>query len=501
MSITLAPTQRRDIKHTTVAIKRVSVVGLGKLGSPIVASFASHGYETIGLDINSDFVQALAVHRAPVKETGLQELIEKNKERIFATSDWNELVSCSDASFLVVPTPSDPDGGFSNRFVLDACEKLGAALRHKKAFHVIIVVSTLMPGSSDREIIPAIERASGKKAGKGFGYCYSPTLIALGSVIQNFLHPDLVMIGESDPRSGEMLESFYRTVVGERPAIHRVNPAEAELAKISINTFVTTKISFANMLGMVAEGLGGVNVDRVTKILGSDSRIGPKYLTAGGSYGGPCFPRDNRAFSRVAELAGVETHIPQATDATNRKQITNIARRVEEVLGGVPGPVGIVGVAYKLDTDVVEEAMGMHLASLLAQHGFRVIVYDPLAIGSARKALGDSVDYADSLAECFQKTRAVIITNPYRSIAVEITPEMARGKTIIDCWRVLPDSRSDEWPDRVDRRERKIHNGHARAPQHATNSHMRVTGAGGDDRLAPNEQSRQSTSDGIEDAL
>jgi UDPglucose 6-dehydrogenase len=453
MSIALTLAQRGT---RTRGIERVSVVGLGKLGSPIVASFASCGYETVGLDINPVFVEALATHQAPVNEPGLQELINQHKERIFATLDWNELVSRSDATFLVVPTPSNRDGGFSNRFVLDACKKLGTALRYKNEFHLVVVVSTMMPGSSEKEIVPALEWASRKKVAKGFGYCYSPTLIALGNVIQNFLNPDLIMIGATDPSSGELLESFYRTVVGERPAIHRVNPTEAELAKISINTFVTTKISFANMLGMVAEGLGRVDVDRVTHILGSDSRIGPKYLKAGGSYGGPCFPRDNRAFSRVAELAGVDTHIPQATDATNRALITNIARKVKAVFAGVPGQVGIVGAAYKLDTDVVEEAMGICLASLLATDGFKVVLYDALAIGSARKALGDSVTYAESLEECFRNSRVIVITNPYPFMVSEMTAAMAAGKLIIDCWRILPDGRSEGRPECSSHREESI---------------------------------------------
>src|SRR5262249_52271792 len=152
------------------------------------------------------------------------------------------------------------------------------------------------------EIIPALEAASGKKAGVDFGYCYSPTLIALGSVVRDFMNPDLVMIGETDARSGKMLESLYNSIFDSKPKFHHVKPAEAELAKISINTFVTTKISFANMLGEIAGKMSGVNVDNVTKILGSDSRIGPKYLRAGGSYGGPCFPRDNRALVHTAEL-------------------------------------------------------------------------------------------------------------------------------------------------------------------------------------------------------
>jgi UDPglucose 6-dehydrogenase len=438
MSFALNSTHARDVTSATSGpIKRVSVVGLGKLGSPIVASFASRGYETVGLDVNPALVEALAAHRAPVSETGLQELIERNRERIFVTSDWNELIARSDASFIVVPTPSGADGAFSNAFVLAACEKLGAALRFKETFHLVVVVSTMMPGSSRNEIIPALERASCKDSGTGFGYCYSPTLIALGSVIRNFLNPDLIMIGQSDPRSGEMLESFYRTVVGCHPTIHRVNTAEAELAKISINTFVTTKISFANMLGMVADGLGNVNVDRVTEILGSDSRIGPKYLRAGASYGGPCFPRDNRAFSRAAELVGVDTDIPQATDRTNRKHITNVVQRVKAVLGGARGPVGIVGLAYKLDTDVVEEAMGIHVALSLANEGYTVLVYDPLAGASARNALGSTVSYAASLEDCIAPSRCVIITNPYYSLASESIRRIMMDRIVIDCWRVL----------------------------------------------------------------
>lgn len=412
----------------TNRIRRASVVGLGKLGSPIVASFASRGYETIGIDVNFGFVEALAAGRAPVNETGLQQLIDENAQRIFATTDWNELVQRSNASFLVVPTPSEADGSFSNRFVLDACAKLGAALRFKSGFHLVVVVSTMMPGSSEKEVIPALEEASGKKVGRDFGYCYSPTLIALGSVIRNFLHPDLIMVGESDRRSGAMLEAFYRTVVGDGPAIHRVNPCEAELAKISINTFVTTKISFANMLGMVAEGIGGIDVDRVTAILGSDARIGPKYLMAGGSYGGPCFPRDNRAFTLSADRAGVETFIPRATDATNREQIANIARQVAKTLGGQRGCVGIVGAAYKLDTEVVEEAMGIRLACALLKDGYRVVIHDPVALASARKTLGESVGYAETLAECLNLADLVVLTNPYRSMASQLEAEMAKVK-------------------------------------------------------------------------
>lgn len=415
-------------------MESISVIGLGKLGAPIAACFASKGFRVIGFDVMPAAVAAMAAHKAPVTETGLEELVAANAERISATSDWSEVIGGSGTSFIVVPTPSGPDGAFSSKFVVDAVEHIGATLKNKSSFHLVVVVSTVMPGASDHEIIPALERASGKIAGKDFGYCYSPTLIALGSVIRDFLNPDLVMIGESDARSGEMLEAIYTSVFDSKPIFHHVKPAEAELAKIAINTFVTTKISFANMLGTIAEKMGGVDVDRVTKILGSDGRIGSKYLKAGGSYGGPCFPRDNRALTRAAELVGAETYIPQATDRTNREYIEELARRVD---AAHPAKVAIIGVSYKPNTEVVEEAMGLHLAQTLAAKKIPVLIYDPLALASARKTLGDSVEYADSLEASLAAAKFIVITNPYKEMFAKIDRTVLKDKTIIDCWNIL----------------------------------------------------------------
>jgi UDPglucose 6-dehydrogenase len=425
--------------ESDLKIKRVSVVGLGKLGSPIVACFASKGYSAIGLDVLPASVQALKEHRAPVSETGLQDLITANAERISGTSDWNEAIMGSDASFIVVPTPSNPDGAFTSKYVVDAVEHIGEVLKNKKDFHLVSVVSTVMPGSSEKEIIPALERTSGKKAGKDFGYVYSPTLIALGSVVRDFMNPELVMIGESDPRSGAMLEEVYATVFNSKPTFHHVKPMEAELAKISLNTFITTKISFANMLGSIADKMGGrevVNVDNVTKILGSDSRVGSKYLKAGGSYGGPCFPRDNRALVRAAELAGAKTYIPQATDQTNRDFIEDLAQKAELHLSKNPqARVAVMGLSYKLNTEVVEEAMGLNLAKRLAEKNVSVIVYDPVALVAARKVLGDTVQYADTAEDCIAHADVVVIANPYQFDAIQT--DLLKGKPVIDCWRVL----------------------------------------------------------------
>lgn len=419
-------------------IKTVSVIGLGKLGSPILACFASKDYQAVGIDVNLQNVRSIVDFKAPVKEPGLQEMIDINKERISATSDWNELILNSAVSFIVVPTPSVEDGSFSNDYAVAACNEIGKAIRGKKDFHLVVMVSTVMPGSSEKIIIPALENASGKKCGVDFGYCYSPTLIALGSVIKNFLNPDVVMIGESDINSGQMLENFYRSVFENEPKIQRVKPVEAELAKISLNTFVTTKISFANMLGQLCEKIPGANVDNVSKILGADSRIGPKYLKAGTAYGGPCFPRDNRALIRTAENLGVDVPIPKATDKVNRKQTELLLAKIEALLIKAPNKkIGVLGMAYKLDTDVIEESAGYHLVSKLISGNASVVIYDALAADAVRNAFGNKIEYASSLDDFLIKADFIVITNPYSDLALKINGQSVKGKIILDLWRVL----------------------------------------------------------------
>ncbi|MDW8236202.1 MAG: nucleotide sugar dehydrogenase [Bacteroidia bacterium] len=226
---------------------RVSVVGLGKLGSPMAACIAAKGVEVIGVDLDAQKVTAIQQKRPPVYEPGLAEMIQKAGERLTATQNLSEAVRNSEATFIVVATPSQPDGHFSLSYVLPVCEVIGEVLRTKEEWYTVVITSTVSPLSMDEQIRPTLERVSGKKAGKDFGLAYNPEFIALGTVIRDFLNPDLVLIGESDTRTGDLLEAFYRKILDREPAFARMNFVNAELAKLSINTFVTTKISFANM--------------------------------------------------------------------------------------------------------------------------------------------------------------------------------------------------------------------------------------------------------------
>jgi UDPglucose 6-dehydrogenase len=429
---------------------RVAVVGLGKLGAPLAAVLASKGNEVLGVDVNPDAVRLLNEGRAPVEEPGLQALVSASQERLSATTEI-AVAATAELSILLVPTPSDERGAFSNAYVLAAIEELGRGLSAGDDYHVVVVASTVMPGSCEGEIRPALERASGRRVGETLGLCYSPEFIALGNVIRDMLEPDMALIGESDPRAGEVLERMYAGVCENDPPVRRMSLVNAELTKIAVNTYVTMKISYANALADMCERLPGADVDTVSDALGLDTRIGRKYLRGAIAYGGPCFPRDNKAFAVLARDLGSEALLAEATDAVNVAQIDRLARIVQSRLKE-GNAVGILGLAYKPDTAVIDESPGVALARLLGEAGYEVHVYDPVATDAALGALGGLAHGAASVAELVERSDVIVIATAWPEFAelpIEAMERDGDRPVVIDCWRLLSDETYGEAIDIV----------------------------------------------------
>ncbi len=416
---------------------RVSVIGLGKLGACMAAAFAAKGFQTIGVDVNPQTVESLNQKRAPVFEPGLEELLQKVEGRLRATQDYQDAVLASDVSFIIVPTPSNQQGAFSLKYVREAAKSIGDVLRHKSSYHLVVVTSTVLPGSTEYGILPVLEKASGKTCGSDFGLCYSPEFIALGSVIRDFLTPDFALIGEYDERSGDVLETIYRDLFENNPPIARMSIVNAELTKIALNTYVTTKITFANMLAEICENLPGGDVDVVTSALGLDSRIGPKYLKGALGYGGTCFPRDNVALSYFIEHLGLPADLPRTVDRLNRRQARRVAELALAALPNEQGTVAVLGLSFKPGTNVVEESQGVEIAHILSENGRRVMVYDPVAMGEARKVLDDRVEYAPSVEACLERADVVVITVPWAEFSRIENIRSAKSPVVIDGWRLL----------------------------------------------------------------
>jgi UDPglucose 6-dehydrogenase len=416
---------------------RYSVVGLGKLGASMTAAIASRGFDVIGMDTDHRAVELLKAGQAPVQETGLEQMIQENRDRLRATLDYREIVLSSDVTFVVVPTPSDERGAFSLECAAQAFHGIGRALAEKNAYHNVVLTSTVLPGSTRYGLLPILEQASGKTCERDFGLCYSPEFIALGSVIHDFLNPDFNLVGEFDTRSGGQLEACYAEIMENSPPCQRMSVENAELTKVALNTFVTTKITFANMLADLCERIPGGDVDVVTNALGLDRRIGRRYLTGALGYGGPCFPRDNVALNFIARTLGTRADLAETTDRVNRATPDKLVERLGSLIQ--PGTtVAVLGLAYKPLSHVTEESQGLYLAQALARAGIRVVAYDPLAGEANCSELRDQVTILDSIADCLAQATTVLITTPDPTFAELKASDFAGGKyTVVDFWRIL----------------------------------------------------------------
>jgi UDPglucose 6-dehydrogenase len=293
---------------------KISVIGLGKLGKPILETF-SERYETVGIDLGDSF------------------------------KDLGEI------SFIVVPTPSDKSGRFTSKYVEDVLKKI----KHK---HTVAIVSTLYPGETDRL----------SKKYPHLTLAYNPTFVALGSVKHDFTHPDILLIGCHDYVVIEKLMAIYTPILFGKVTICQMKPLEAEITKLSLNCYITTKITFANQIGNICEKVGA-DYNKVLYAVGSDNRVGTKYFKSGLGYGGPCFPRDNIALSKFFEDNKRSPALFKTVDALNTAQILEIISRI---LKKRPQVVGFSGLSYKEGTDVDERSQLKAIYNILKRSGIKV---------------------------------------------------------------------------------------------------------------------------------
>jgi UDPglucose 6-dehydrogenase len=415
------------------SFEKLSVFGLGKLGACMAATLAQRGFEVLGVDVNPEVVRRINAGEPPVNEPLLAEAISQGGQRLRATTDAREAIE-TDASFFIVPTPSLPDGSFSNEFLMRAMQPVAQAAREaRRRGHVFVCSSTTTPGACRQVIIPMLEQQIGGICGKDFGFCYNPEFIALGNVISGLLEPDLVLIGESDQGTGDLLERLYQKYNTNRPNIARMSVTSAELTKISLNSYVTMKISFTNQLRMMAEQYADADIHAILDAVGSDSRVGRKYLHAGLSYGGPCFPRDSRLVAYAARQVGLSAPLAEATDHVNE---TTKQHMGQQALACVTrgDTVAVLGMAYRPGTWVTEESAGLHIAQTLKRGGCRVLVHD-FAANSANSPSLLEFETISDLAQLKHEHRvkAVIICCPWPEYEEISLPTGAR---ILDPWGV-----------------------------------------------------------------
>jgi len=354
----------------------LGVVGLGKLGLPLAATLAMAGHSVIAVDKDEIVVDSLLKDKFNYVEPELNEYLREASSRLEFTTDFQRL-DVAELIYLIVPTPSNNSGFFINNFLLNAISSIGSAWKLVDEHRILVIVSTVMPGSTRNELIPCLEEAVGRKIGQSLEVLYSPEFIAIGSVISDLHNPDLLLIGGRDQASIEKHVEVIGSVVRSKPTVRTLNLEEAELVKILINNYVTMKITFANHIAELTDSIPGTDSKRIAEAIGNDSRIGSKYLRPGLGFGGPCFPRDTRALVAFSREKGLKSEIADSVEKINSRQPSVLANRILNLYPDVK-TVGIYGLAYKEGSSLIEESQAIMLAHELLNRGLNVYSFDPL---------------------------------------------------------------------------------------------------------------------------
>ncbi|CAD5243341.1 UDP-glucose dehydrogenase family protein [Thermococcus camini] len=411
---------------------RISIIGSGYVGLVTGMGFIKLGNEVIFVDVDERKITMINNAEPPIYEEGLEELMKEFRGKYYATKDYREAILNSDVTFIAVGTPSREDGSIDLKYVESAAKAIGEALKEKDPYHVIVVKSTVLPGTTEGVVKPLIEEHSGKKAFGDFGLAMNPEFLREGVALNDFLNPDRVVIGVQDERTKEVLEKLYEPI--NAPKVF-TDIKTAEMIKYASNAFLATKISFANEIGNICKKLG-IDSWKVFEGVGLDHRISPHFFKTGIGWGGSCFPKDTRALIRKTEELGEEPLILKAVVEVNEKQplklIELLKKHVPELKGKT---VGVLGLAFKPDTDDVRETRAYPVIKKLLEDGARVITYDPQAMENFKgfyPDVGEKITYANSPREVLEATDVILIVTEWK----EFEELDYSGKIVVDGRRV-----------------------------------------------------------------
>jgi len=386
---------------------KISIIGTGYVGLATGVGFASKKNHSICMDIDKKRVEKIGKGKSPVYEPGLQDLLERvlEKKNLEVSSYLDYAVKNSDVSFICVPTPSKRDGGSDLKFIDSVSRDIGSSLTKKDSYHVIVVKSTVLPGITERIVIPNLEEFSNKKVGKDFGVCMNPEFLREGSALDDFLKPDRVVIGEFDKVSGDVLAELYANF---NAPVLRTKIKVAEMIKYASNAFLASKISFANEIGNICKNLG-VDVYEVMMGVGLDHRISPHFLRAGIGFGGSCFSKDVRALVNKSRTIGYEPGYLEGALNLNDRQPHRIVNLLRKRAGTLRNKnICVLGLAFKPDTDDVRDASSIRVVRELLRLDVKIRAYDPKAMDNFKEIFPDLI-YCSTPREALRGSDACLV--------------------------------------------------------------------------------------------
>ncbi len=395
----------------------VSIVGSGYVGTTVAACLADLGHEVVNVDVDEAVVAAINDGDAPIHEPGLQERVAEHAgSRLRATTDYGA-VRDTDVTFLALPTPSTEDGSIDTTYVEAGARSLGEALASKDGDHLVVVKSTVIPGTTEEVVAPAVEDASGATVGEGIDVAANPEFLRMGSAVADFLDPDRVVFGTDGGHGLDRLHEVFAPLLERADAaVVETGIREAETIKYANNAFLTSKVSLINEIGNVCKEYG-VDAYEVADALGLDDRISERFLRSGLGWGGSCFPKDVSALIAAAHDAGYEPELLEAAVSVNERQPERLLELLDRHADVAGRQVAVLGLAFKPGTDDVRGSRAVPVVEGLRDRDAEVVAYDPVAVENMREKL-PGIEYADSAAGALDGAAAAVVVTDWDEFAV-----------------------------------------------------------------------------------
>jgi len=427
---------------------KLNVFGLGYVGCVSAACLAKQGHDVTGVDVNPKKVEILNRGKSPIVEVGLAEIIEDmvRAQRLRATTDISEGFKSSEASLVCVGTPSNTNGSLDLTFVERVCAQIGAALATIEKRHVVVIRSTVLPGTAERVVIPMLEKYSRKKAGRDFGLCVNPEFLREGSSLTDFYRPPFTLIGAADSESARPVRELYSGIAAP---VFETSLKTAEMVKYVCNSFHALKVTFANEVGNICKGLG-IDSHEVMDVFCQDSKlnISRAYLKPGFAFGGSCLPKDLRAINYKAKQLDIDVPVLSAILESNRRQIE---RTIEMVLATGKKRIGLLGLSFKSGTDDLRESPMVTLVESLLGKGLQLAIYDgdislALLLGTNKEYIEREIPHIsqlmrDSVDEVLDHSEVIVVGKKAEEFRLKLKPKDTQ--IVIDLVRIFEQSFGD----------------------------------------------------------
>lgn len=405
----------------------IAIVGTGYVGLVTGACFADTGVNVTCVDVDEKKVEALKQGRVPIYEPGLDELVAKNYKagRLKFTTSLEEVLNGQDVVFCAVGTPPDEDGSADLKYVLQVARTIG---QHLNKYLVVVTKSTVPVGTASKIRNAINEELAKRGADVEFDVASNPEFLKEGSAIKDFMSPDRVVIGVDSDRAKAILTRLYKPFMVVNFRVIFMDIPSAEMTKYAANSMLATRISFMNDIANLCE-LVGADVNMVRAGIGSDNRIGRKFLYAGCGYGGSCFPKDVKALVKTASDCGYPMEVLQAVESVNERQKSILFRKLQRVFGDEPlagKTITLWGLAFKPETDDMREAPALVMIDLLKKAGCKVRVYDPIAMDECKRRVGDAVTYCDNMYDALDGTEALLLLTEWKQFRLPDWNEVKR---------------------------------------------------------------------------